>query len=233
MNNNNLSYDVDIVFCIDCTESMDNVLNIVKERALTFHRDLCDKMQEKGKAIDSLRVRVVAFRDYLAWDEERRKGHFCNEPMLVTDFFPLPEAAEQFQISVRSLQPRGGGDIPEDGLEALAYAIRSDWSKAAGSKRRNVIVLWTDSEPHELGFGAASERYPKNMVRDLRELTAWWNENNWDNLSRRLVMFAPNTGAWNVLSDFWDFVILHPSQAGQGLRELDYKIILDCISQSI
>ena len=65
--NYKLSYNVDIVFCIDCTESMDNILNIVKQRALGFYDDVVRTMQEKGKTIDQLRVRVVAFRDYAAY----------------------------------------------------------------------------------------------------------------------------------------------------------------------
>ena len=34
--NYKLTYNVDIVFCIDATGSMDNVINIVKENALHF-----------------------------------------------------------------------------------------------------------------------------------------------------------------------------------------------------
>lgn len=33
-------YHVDIVFCIDCTETMDNILNIIKARALSFYADV-------------------------------------------------------------------------------------------------------------------------------------------------------------------------------------------------
>ena len=61
--NYKLTYNVDLVFCIDCTESMDNILNIVKDRALGLHDDIQKTMQLKGKEIDQLRVRVVGFRD--------------------------------------------------------------------------------------------------------------------------------------------------------------------------
>ena len=78
-----LSYNVDIVFCIDCTETMDNILNIVKQRALSFYDDVQRTLQEKDKVVDELRVRVVAFRDYLAYADEVRKKVRKNEPMLV------------------------------------------------------------------------------------------------------------------------------------------------------
>lgn len=232
-----LDYRVDIVFCIDCTESMDNILNIIKERALCFHKDLIEKMRLKQKTVDSLRVRVVAFRDYAAYTQECRKRHKGNEPMLVTDFFTLPADSEKLRLAVQSLHPVGGGDIPEDGLEALAYAIRSDWDRRQDAKHRHVIVLWTDAVPHEIGYGKASPRYPKGMAGNMRELTMWWgnalSQGYCDQDAKRLVLFAPNDGEWNFISEQWDQVIHYPSKAGDGLSELDYETILSCICQSI
>lgn len=232
-----LDYRVDIAFCIDCTESMDNILNIIKERALSFHKDLLEKMRLKQKAVDSLRVRVVAFRDYAAYAEECRKGHKGNEPMLVTDFFTLPADSEKLRLAVQSLHPVGGGDIQEDGLEALAYAIRSDWNRQQDAKHRHVIVLWTDAVPHEIGYGKASPQYPKGMAGNMRELTRWWgnafSQGYCDQEAKRLVLFAPNDGEWNFISEQWDQVIHYPSKAGDGLNELDYETILSYICQSI
>lgn len=232
-----LDYRVDIAFCIDCTESMDNILNIIKERALSFHKDLLEKMRLKQKAVDSLRVRVVAFRDYAAYAEECRKGHKGNEPMLVTDFFTLPADSEKLRLAVQSLHPVGGGDIQEDGLEALAYAIRSDWNRQQDAKHRHVIVLWTDAVPHEIGYGKASPQYPKGMAGNMRELTRWWgnafSQGYCDQEAKRLVLFAPNDGEWNFISEQWDQVIHYPSKAGDGLNELDYETILSYICQPI
>ncbi len=237
MNQYSLNYSVDIVFCVDCTESMDNILNIIKGKALSFYRDIQERMRLKQKMVDTLRIRVVAFRDYAAYAQERRKGFLGNEPMLVTDFFHLPEDASKLKIAVESLQPVGGGDIPEDGLEALAYAIRSDWDARKDTKHRQVIVLWTDAIPHELGYGKDSPRYPQGMARNIRELTSWWgsplSHGFCSQEAKRLVLFAPNAGEWNFISEQWDQVIHYPSKAGDGLSELDYETILSCISQSI
>lgn len=232
-----LRYHVDIVFCIDCTESMDNILDIVKGRALHFYEDVQEMMASKNREISQLRLRVVAFRDYLAYARERASGAHSNQPMLVTDFFRLPDEAGKFEISVKSLQPVGGGDDPEDGLEALAYAIRSDWD-LQGHKSRHVIVLWTDAEPHLLGTGRAAPGYPKGMANDLGELTQWWGDGQMegympDQDAKRLILYAPDAGAWSYISENWDQVIHYPSEAGKGLREYDYKHILACIAQSI
>lgn len=235
--NTKRTYNVDIVFCIDCTESMDNILNIVKSRALGFYSDIQNVMKSKGKLIDQLRVRVVAFRDYLAYDEEKRKKAHCNEPMLETDFFILPEEAHKLEISVKSLQPIGGGDDPEDGLEALAYAIRSNWT-VSGTKNRHIIVLWTDQIPHELGFGSNSEKYPKGMAADFSELTEWWGDKYDPGFmpkqpAKRLILFAPDDGAWAAISENWDSVLHLPSKAGDHLQSVDYQTILSCIAETI
>lgn len=233
-----MSYHVDMVLCIDCTESMDNILDIVKDRALHFYDDVQRVMVEGGrKRIDQLRVRVVAFRDYMAYAKERSTGAHSNQPMLVTDFFTLPTEASKLQISVKSLLPVGGGDDPEDGLEALAYAIRSDWD-TQGSKNRHVIILWTDAEPHHLGYGKSTSAYPRGMARDLGDLTQWWGDYQMpgympDQSAKRLILFAPDAGDWTYISENWDSVIHFPSEAGHGLRELDYNGILACIANSI
>ena len=236
--NNRTLYNVDLVFCIDCTESMDNILNIIKSRALSFYSDIQTVMQAKGKRIDLLRARVVAFRDYDAYDLEKKRGAKGNYPMLVSDFFTLPGEADKLEISVKSLYPIGGGDEAEDGLEALAYAIRSDWNHAPGAKARHVIVLWTDAEPHDLGTGRNSSLYPRGMAENMSELTFWWGNTKAagymeDQAAKRLILFAPEGDNWSFIAANWDNVIHFPSKAGDGLRDVDYETILACIANTI
>ena len=153
-----MNYNVDMVFCIDTTGSMYPVLNMVKQNALNFYNDVTKVMTEKAKKIHQLRVRVVAYRDYLA------DG---NTAMRVTDFFNLPEQSAEFEQCVRSLEADGGGDEPEDGLEALAYAMKSRWD-SSGMKNRHVIVVWTDASTHPLGYGSQAPNYPQNMGKKFR-----------------------------------------------------------------
>ena len=140
--------------------------------------------------------------------------------------------------SPRTSSRFGGGDDPEDGLEALAYAIRSPWSKGGeGVKRRQVIVLWTDASTHELGFGSTMPNYPKGMAKDLAELTGWWRNDTQggfvDHEAKRLLLFAPDQPYWNTISANWDNILHYPSIAGKGLQELDYAQIIDAIANSI
>ena len=65
-----LTYNVDMVFCIDATGSMRHVIDFVKQNALNLYRDIADEMEKKHKEINQMRVRVIAFRDYVADGEE-------------------------------------------------------------------------------------------------------------------------------------------------------------------
>ena len=224
---NRVTYYADLVFCIDATQSMGKVIELVKRNALSFQRDLADAMRLKGKAIQQLRIRIIAFRDYIA-DKENA--------MMATDFFLLPDEVETFSRCVNSIHAVGGGDIPEDGLEALAFAIRSKWTKEA-SKKRHVIVVWTDAGVHELGYGARVSNYPQNMPKNFEELTNWWGDQQlsgyMDPSAKRLLLFAPYASYWKTISDNWENVMHYPSIAGQGLNEVEYKQIIDAICNSI
>ena len=224
-----ITYGVDLVFCIDATRSMEmeNVLEAVKNNALNFYQDFKRKMDSKNKPVAQLRVRIVAFRDYLA-DKD--------EAMLVTKFFHLPEDAEDFRACVQSIEGMGGGDDPEDGLEALAYAIKSEWDMQS-IKRRHVIVVWSDEGTHELGYGKKAANYPQGMAKDFEELSSWWGTEShpgkMDESAKRLVLFTPDKPGWNKISSNWNNVVQYSSEAGKGLSALDYEQILNVISNTI
>ncbi len=59
-----INYTLDIVMCIDATGSMDNLISSVKSNALSFYEDLSQAMIRKDKAAKTIRVRVIAYRDY-------------------------------------------------------------------------------------------------------------------------------------------------------------------------
>jgi hypothetical protein len=226
--NYKLSYGVDLVFCIDATQSMDHILDTVKDNALNFYQDFKRVMDAKNKPVAQLRVKIIAFRDYLA------DG---NQAMMMTDFFQLPNQAESFRDAVNSIVADGGGDDPEDGLEAVAFAIKkSDWSKEA-TRNRHVIVVWSDDAAHPLGFCSKSSYYPKGMAKDFDELSAWWGSKYapgiMDEYSKRMILFTPDAPGWREIRDNWNKVIHYESDAGDGLRDCDYDAILSAICNTI
>ena len=222
------TYHVDLCLCIDKTGSMKPIMDTVKANAMNLYNDIVNAMSAKAKVIDRFRIRVIWFGDYLA-DEE---------PMVLYPFMDMPEEMEDYRDAVSSMKPYGGGDAPEDGLEALAYAIRSPWC-TTGVKRRHIIVMFTDAPAHDLGFGKADPNYPKSgeMPDSLGKLTEMWGfkdrPGEMENAAKRLILFAPDEGNWHTIRAGWNNVVLQPVTRDKGLREISYQAVLDGIANSI
>lgn len=219
--NYSLKYNVDIVMCIDATGSMNGILSTVKRNALNFYEDLVAQMQKKGKQVNDLRIKVIVFRDYIADGDKA---------MLASGFFSMPQEREDFRELVNTIKAEGGGDDPEDGLEALGYAMKTKWTQE-GDKRRHVIVVWTDAPTHPLGFGRKAKNYPAKMAASFDQLTAWWDQ--MDSKAKRLLIYAPEEKYWTTVSDCWDNTMHFPSKAGNGLKEFEYSEILSEICNTI
>ncbi len=221
-----LSYNVDMVFCIDATGSMRHVIDFVKKNALSLYEDIVSAMEKKHKVISQMRVRVIAFRDYVADGEEA---------MLSSEFFVLPDEAQQFYQCISGISAKGGGDIPEDALEALGYAIRSDWTRE-GVKKRHIIVMWSDAPTHELGYGKVAPWYPEGMAKDFDELSLWWEDEqfggNMDENAKRLLLFAPDAPEWSRISREWAQVI-HVQTVSEGLVDVEYQQVIDAVCNTI
>lgn len=220
-----LSYAVDIVFCVDVTGSMTPILDQVKANALRFYSDVQSNLTAKGKAIDELRVRVVAFRDIVADGEAALQE---------SPFFELPAEETGFSGFVNGLVAEGGGDPPESGLEAVALAMTSPWT-TRGDRRRQVIVVWTDQPAHPLDASALPPAFAGRVPADFSALTDLWEDPQGPlgSSSKRLILFAPDGPGWSDISGVWENVVHHPSQAGNGLSDIDYGTIIDSIGNSV
>lgn len=227
MSGQGLKYNVDIVMCIDCTGSMGELLDTVKNNALKFYPDLRAMCDKKGREVSALRIRVIAFRDF-----------YADGAAAISDtgFLDIPVQETEFKSFVASLKPAGGGDEPENGLEALAMAIDSDWT-TEGDKQRHVVVVWSDASTHPIGLEKCkTEFYPQNMPSNFDELTDWWEDEQSGKMrkaAKRLILFAPDASAWTEIGMNWSYAIHHPAKAGLGLSEVDYETILAAISNSI
>ena len=220
-----LSYAVDIVFGIDVTGSMTPILDAVKANALGFYDDVQTNLTAKGKNVTQLRVRIVAFRDFVA------DGDAALEE---SPFYTLPAERADFSEFVNGLIPQGGGDHPESGLEAVAVAINSPWT-TTGDRRRQVIVVWTDQPAHTLDPSVVPADLSSRVPADFSALTDAWEDDQglMGSNSKRLILFAPDGPGWSDISAVWENVVHHPSQAGGGLSEVDYGTIIDSIGNSV
>ena len=218
----NGTYYVDIVMCIDATGSMNPILDEVKGNAMDFYQKFVDGMQEANKDVEQVRIKVIAFRDY-------KKD---SEPVKESEFFMLPAQNEAFRDFVKGINADGGGDAPESALEAIALALKSDWT-TEGDKQRHCILVFTDAPAHPLGTGSDASTYPQGMPKDLAELGSWWEgdqglDSNYRPKAGRLVAFVPNAEPWTSLES-WNRYWPAFSKAGTGLSEVDIQAAVDLL----
>jgi hypothetical protein len=221
-----VGYAVDIVFVIDTTGSMRSIIEDVKHAAMNFHDDLAMVMNQKEKSIGNLRVRVVAYRDYL--DNP-------SDALRESPFFSLPTQRAEFDNFVRSLAPAGGGDEPESGLEGLAAAFLSDWERGM-DKRRHLVVLFTDASAHPIEHSASRGLLPPTFPNSMSGLYDLWEAGQgggMEHAAKRLLMYAPDAYPWNELSDMWSNTLHFPSKAGKGLEDFTFAEILNQIASSV
>lgn len=214
-------YYVDIVMCIDATGSMKPIIEEVKGNALSFYQKFVEAMDENDKGVSQLRIKVIVFRDY-----------GCDpEPMVESTFYTLPEQNEEFKSFVNSIEPSGGGDVPENALEAIALALKSDWT-TGGSKRRHAILVFSDAPAIPLGERSGSSNYPSGMPADLAQLGSWWEgtdqtlSSTYQPKAGRLIAFVPDASPWNELSA-WNRYWPSYSKAGTGLSDVDIQSAID------
>ena len=203
-------YHIDVVFCVDVTADMTPVLDHIKETLCKSPQVLKGKLAATGKIVNSLRFRVIAFRD------------FANDPdpMRASGFFEVEPSTDlaKFESFINSLSASGGGDEPESGLEALATAIMSDWTHE-GDKQRHIIVMFTSASAHKLEsrVGELSTEFKDQIPGSLDELTDWWDGHQSVRLiktARRLLIIGPDAYPWNVIGDTWGQTVWLPVPDG-------------------
>ncbi len=220
-------YNVDIVMCIDATGSMAPIINEVKSNALTFYEKFASAMEDSDKSVDILRVKVIVFKDYIC----------DSEPMKESRFFELPRDSAEFKNFVNGIEPTGGGDTPENALEAIALAVKSDWTTMYG-KKRHAILVFTDAPALPLGERKDCPGYPAGMPKNLAELGAWWEgttqdfSGSYNPKSGRLVVFAPSAEPWTELQA-WNRYWHTPSKGGTGLDDVDMQAAIDLLVGSL
>lgn len=224
-----ITYGVDMVFCIDISRYMEPELDRVKRQVSELYLDVKRSMEARGRVISRLRARIILFRDYLGDGKQA---------MMVTDFFEFPAQKEQFREAVQGIEAGGGGIASsQDGLEALAFAIKTTpWDRDA-VRRVHLIVVYSNNPAHPLGYGARSPYYPKGMARDFEELTSWWGSKYtpglMDEYAKCMILFAPDAPGWREIRNNWNKVLHYKSDAGDGLPVCDYDAILSIICKDL
>ena len=219
------SYYVDIVMCIDGTGSMLPFIDMVKSKALSFYSIFEEELTLASKSVAGTRVKIVVFGDYKCDDE----------PMRESPFFVLPDQNEEFSAYVNGITTSGGGDAPENGYEAIATALKSDWTME-GSKQRHIILVFSDAPALPLGERAGCAGYPTDIPTSMPELSAWWEGTDQSFVSTynpkygRLIAFVPADESWSHLGS-WNRVMT-VNKIGGDCNEADMNEICKTIVSS-
>src|SRR5215469_13267294 len=150
---------VDIVFILDVTESMQPYIDAVKQNVISFAEDLARNNRD-------YRLGLVTFEDYVV-----SGASDCNCPYSKK----MTSNVQEFTQWVGSLHAGGGGDIPEDQLDALAYASTFPFRPEA----QGIVILITDAPDHHAGDGSAHSQHDQGFWdhhpdknKDVTDLTA-------------------------------------------------------------
>ena len=130
---------VDIVFVMDVTESMQPYIDAIKQNMINFAHDLSSNNRD-------YRLGLVTFEDYVVSKYPDCNCAYRNK---------MTSDVNEFIGWVGTLHASGGGDIPEDQLDALAYASTFPFRPEAQS----IIILITDAPPHHKGDGSANTQH--------------------------------------------------------------------------
>lgn len=223
---------VDIIFCIDGTGSMAPCIDRVKANAKKFYLDFVDKMtNEYSSSVEELNIKVITFRDYEA------DG---TNAIMISEWFDLTAGDDaNYAKHLSGIIADGGGDDPENGLEALFYAMTSPWN-ARGEKDRQIIVLFTDADAKPLGEKGVAG-YPSDMVDEAGLLNTWMcikpsflsqADFKLSERCKRLIMFAPHGTVYEKMQSTYNRSQFVPTVLDSGLGEISFDEVIKVIAAS-
>jgi len=149
---------VDIVFVFDVTESMQPYIDAVKQNVIAFAQDLATNNRD-------YRLGLVTFEDYVVSKEPDCGCPYRNK---------MTGDVHESITWIGSLHASGGGDIPEDQLDALSYASTFPFRPEA----QGILILISDAPNHRAGDGSAHTQHDQaywdhhpNKNADVTDLT--------------------------------------------------------------
>ena len=140
----------DVVFCFDCTMSMDDCIKNVKDNVKSFVANL---NTGQGPKID-WRMRAVGYGDLEEGEDIQNDNDFET-------------TVEAFQKQVEDIKMCHGGDVPESTLDAIIVAAKTTkWRKS-----NKIVVVFTDA-PTKCIHSSTIKDFGINTIEDLRNMLA-------------------------------------------------------------
>jgi len=132
---------VDIVICLDTTNSMRKYIDSVREKLIPM-------LQNMLSGFPSFRIGMVLFKDY-----------YDN---YLTRIVPFTSDFSKFQTDLNAIRVSGGTDIPEAVYEAIYDgAIKFQWEAES-----RIMLLIGDAPPHPRPRGKITGEMAKNSAAE-------------------------------------------------------------------
>ena len=217
--------NVDFVYVIDATGCMYSCIANVRESLHKINDAVLESCiaAEGPSAVDMLRVKFVLFRDYF-FDGD--------SAMQESPFFESPSDDAKIDEFLNSVEAYGGGDAPENGLEGLYYALKSDFATSNGGRDRQIVVLITYDDAVPLKERACCENYPADMV-DYEGLVAMCTGADksikFGGRNSFIFIFAPEGTQYAELQYACKNVAFFPTLGGGGLSDAEFDRVIGAI----
>lgn len=202
--------NADFVFVLDATATMGVFID-------RFRREFLPKVTElirekAGKA--DVRYKIIVFRDY---------GSEGAAAMKESKFFAIPEEMRELEHAMLFVEAGGGGDSPENGLEAIYYAMKSDF--ASGTQ---TIFFFTDADAVKMGARKGCEGYPEDMTdeKGLKEIWLGKKPSYITQSGKKLILVAPENTAYSRLAKELDNTVFVPAAKSGNLNDIEFFDLL-------
>lgn len=177
--------ELNIVFLIDTTGSMDSYIAGVKDRAIEFSNIL----NERGIRF---RLGLIGFGDL----GEKEKPSVYN----------FTDDIGRFQKQVKSIPRTYGGDIPESSLDALETGVELLRSSKVDATSQNIFILITDAPPHVPTVSGKQVPAVCEMLRGSNITTYVVAKKDKDSIESYDPLTSPNGKYYDLNDKFYDIL---------------------------
>ena len=138
---------IDVVFVLDTTGSMNNLIDGAKRKIWSIANTIVDQNPNAR-----VRIGLVGYRD--------------RGDVYITRSYPLSTDIQDIYSKLLNFKADGGGDTPESVNEALDVAVRKqDWIQRKGNATR-ILFLVGDAPPH---MDYKDDRKYPEVIRDASQ----------------------------------------------------------------
>ncbi len=249
-----LNCSVDIVFVIDATGSMRQLMEKIKQTAIALPKALTEAVKGAGKNMRRIRIKVIDFADFKSEGKDTiHESDFYNAN---TQIVQIINEFDSIKMVKDDGEGRGGDEIPENALEAIWLAMNSDFvEQRPDEDLRQIIMVFTDASPLRLQERAGCSGYSRyNFPKKMDEMRRLWGKYYGDELHlrseeseeeeqrnldaklrpgcARMLLYAPLGDiaghSWDYVSS-WERVSTFPVVPYDGCLEIAVDRILDDI----